>query len=104
MLFGAFNAQRGATKSVTTSGTSQNVAISPGTESVRITNVGTTNSAFVRPFSLKYEAGTACTSSDTVVLPSSSLVLYKEKDQDTIAVLQLTGATTLYIQPGGGGV
>lgn len=110
MLFGAFNPQRGATKSVTTTGSSQNVLLGTtgipgaGTESVRITNAGATNSAFFRVFDSVNEPGTVCTSADTIVLPNSSIVVLKEKAWDTVAVLQLTGATTLWIQPGAGGV
>lgn len=108
MLFGAFNAQRGKTQKITTSAVVQSISLNSGatpgegTDSVRVVNFGT-NMAFIRVWNSKTELA-ACTVADVPILPNTSLVLYKEKDQDSLSALWLTGATDLYVSPGSGGV
>lgn len=90
----------GASQSVTTSGSSQSVTIPTGGESVRVVNTGGTNFCYVRIG----KGAQTCTTSDSPVLPGESIVFHKSVDDDTVAVLQDTGAEVVKIQPGIGGI
>lgn len=94
-----FNGVRGGVQSITTSGTSQSVTINATSNSVRLVNTGS-NPCHVR---IGTGAQTA-TTADTVVRAASELIVRKSDGEDTVAALQITGATTLYIQPGENGV
>jgi hypothetical protein len=95
-----FDGIRGGVQNITTSGTSQSVTISESSNSVRLVNTGTTNPCHVRIGRGSQTATTA----DTVVRANSEIVLRKADGENTVAVLQSGGATTLYIQPGQNGV
>jgi len=86
---------------ITTSGSSANVNVGKDAPVVHIKNYGATNPAYVR---LGNGSGTTATSADLVIGPGEAINLYKGSDKDTVAALQLTGATTLQVTPGSGGV
>lgn len=95
-----FQGIRGANQIITTSGTSQSVTIPISGESVRVVNTGGTNFCHVR-----IGKGTQiATAADSPVLAGESIVFHKANDDDTVALLQDTGAEVVHVQPGIGGI
>jgi|SRR5210317_2151645 len=99
MITVPFDGVRGGVQLITTSGTSQSVTVNKHSLSVRFVNTGA-NHCHVR---IGTGAQTA-TTVDTLVRAGSEVIFRKSDGEDTVAALQITGATTLYIQPGEGGV
>lgn len=92
-----FQGQRGANKVLTPAAGSASTAISVGTKSVRLVNVGA-NICHVR---IGQGAQTA-TTADTPIRAGSEIVLTKADDDDTLAHISAAG-TTLHAQTGEGG-
>ena len=86
---------------VTTAAASSYIALNANAKCVRITNYGTTNPAFVR-VGMGGSSMASATSADLMVLPNSSIVVYKG-DADTLAHIWSTAVTTLHVQTGNGG-
>jgi hypothetical protein len=92
----AFQGISGANQIVTTAGTSASKTIPTGGQSVRLVNAGATNPCHVR---VGKDSQTA-TTADTVLLAGQAIVLHKADDDNTVAYIQSSGATTLHIQSG----
>jgi|ERR1041385_1760724 hypothetical protein len=98
MLVNPFAASPGSGQSISTTGSSQAIAVSAVDPTVCVSNYGATNAAYVR-------IGTgACTAADQVVRANSERFFLKGDGITAISVLQLTGATTLHISTGNGGL
>jgi hypothetical protein len=95
-----FSADYGLNQNVTTGGVSASISLRSDSKSVRIANTGATNPAYVK---IGIGAQTA-TSADLVIRPASEIIIHKGDGPDTLAYLQHTGATTLSIITGEGGV
>jgi len=98
MIVNPFTPDIGAGQSVSTGAGSASISLNANSKCVRVVNYGATNGAYVR---VGKGAQTA-TAGDTFIRANSELVIYKN-DQDTLAYIQLTGATTLHVQTGDGG-
>tara|TARA_R110002126_G_scaffold37750_5_gene113488 strand:- start:461 stop:766 length:306 start_codon:yes stop_codon:yes gene_type:complete len=95
-----FEGVKGTNQAITSSGTSQSVTLPLGSESVRVVNTGATNFCYVA-----IGTGTVtATSGDSPVLPGESIVFHKGSYDDTVSVIQNTGAELILIQPGSGGI
>lgn len=90
----------GTSQNVTTGAASATISLRPTSKCVRIVNYGATNPAFVR---IGTDV-TAATSADILVRPNSEIILYKGDGLDTLTYIQSTGATTLSIMTGEGGI
>lgn len=103
---GPFRPKRGANQKVTASTTSAAITIGEGSKSVRVLNSGTVVGYFCT-----YKASDGartCTAAETPVGPagaaSSTLVIEKPQDHDTISYLADSTTTVMHFQPGEGGV
>ena len=94
-----FQPSPGSGQTLTTGAASASVAINAADKSLLVTNGGATNPAYIR---MSVGASTAVTS-DMVLMPGKSVLLFKGSTIDTFSHLQLTGSTTLYIITGNGG-
>lgn len=92
-----FNPARGQNQVVSPAAGSANVTIGKGNKSIRFVNSGA-NICYVR---IGTGAQTA-TTSDTPILPNSSVILSKWQDDDNVGYISAAG-TTLNLQPGEGG-
>jgi len=90
----------GQGKLITTTGVSQSVAVSKTAKTIHLNNYGATNACYVR---IGRGTVTAVTT-DLVVAPGERINVYKGEGDDTVAALQITGATTLSIIEGEGGI
>lgn len=99
-IFTPFCPGKGAAQNLTTSGSSQSVTIDAVAKSVRVVNTGATNGFYVRIG----KGSQTCTSADTFVRANSEIILAKGDGEDTLAYLQNTGATTVQVQTGEGGL
>lgn len=98
MYVNPFNPRLGSNQLISTTGTSQALTVNATDKSVRVVNYGATNAAYVH-------IGTgACTTADQVVRANSEIIFLKGDGVTNVAVLQLTGATTLAISTGNEGV
>lgn len=95
-----FEGRKGANQNVTTGAASASVSIDPKAKSVRLVNTGATNPCHVR---IGSGAQTA-TAADLIVRANSEIVVSKGEGEDTLAYIQSTGATTLSVQTGEGGI
>jgi len=99
-----FQPKRGGNQKVTATTTSQTITIGAGNRSLRVLNSGTVVGYFVT-----YQAGVdtrACTNAETPVGPagaaSSTVVIEKPVDHDTVAYLADSTTTVMHFQPGEG--
>lgn len=90
----------GGNQLVSTGAGSASVSINGSSQSVRLVNSGTTNPCHVR---IGAGAQTAA-ATDLVVRANSEIVVRKADGDNVAAYIQSGGATTLYIQPGEGGI
>ena len=101
-----FMPRRGGNQKVTASTTSAAVTIGPGELSLRVLNAGAVVGYFVTYDSTK-ETRTA-TSADTPIGPagaaSSTLVIQKPREHNTVAYLSDSATSVMHFQPGEGGV
>lgn len=101
----AFQPQQGANQKVTASTSSASITIGAGTKSLRVVNAGAVVGYF-RTYRAADGAKTA-SAADTPVLPastaSSTLVIEKPQDHDSVAYVSDSATTTLHFQPGEGG-
>lgn len=100
-----FQPKKGANQKVTATTTSATIGIGVGNKSLRVANAGSVVGYF-RTFKLADGAETA-SAADTPVLPasaaSSTLVIEKPQDHDTVAYVSDSATTTLHFQSGEGG-
>jgi hypothetical protein len=101
MTVNPFAPEPGTNQLLTPTAASQYVSINPNAKCVRLVNFGATNPVHVRVGI--GGAAVVATAADLIVLPNSSIVVYKG-DADTLAYIWSTAATALYVQPGNGGV
>lgn len=99
-LMAPFEPRRGQNQNVTTGAASASISIDPKAKSVRLVNTGATNPCHVR---IGAGAQTA-TTADLILRANSELIVSKGEGEDTLAYLQVTGATTLSVQTGEGGI
>lgn len=101
----AFQPRKGANQKVTATTSSQIIGIGAGTKSLRVANAGA-QVGYFRTYKAS-EGAESATSSDTPVLPasaaSSTLVIEKPQDHDTVAYIADSATTVLHFQPGEGG-
>lgn len=94
----------GVSQLITTSGSSSSVTFTltqgKGAQCFHIRNYGGTNPCYIR---IGTGAVTA-TSTDMVLGKDEGINIYKGEGVDTVAALQITGATTVQVTPGDGGV
>jgi hypothetical protein len=100
MQVNPFAPDNGANQAVTTGAASASITLKADSKCVRIVNTGATNPAHVR---VGIGAQTA-TAADLIIRPNSEIILYKGDQANTLAHIQNTGATTLFIQTGDGSV
>ena len=100
-----FMAARSANQKVTATTTSQTITIGRGNKSLRVLNSGAVVGYFVT-----YEAAKGaitCTNAETPVGPagaaSSTVVVEKQPEHDTVAYLSDSSTTVMHFQPGEGG-
>lgn len=98
-----FSPSAGTSQLITTSGASQVITLPVSDYVVRVTNYGATNPAYIRVGQAPATGSLTATANDMVILPNQSVNIYKN-DMNALAALQLTGATTLQITTGNGGV
>ena len=100
-----FQPKRGANQKLTATTTSQNAAIGAGEKSLRVCNAGAVVGYF-RTYKAADGPQTA-SNQDTPVLPasaaSSTLIIEKPQDHDTVAYLSDSTTTVMHFQPGEGG-
>jgi hypothetical protein len=100
-----FQPKRGGNKKVTASTSSAASTIGAGEKSLRIHNAGAVVGYFVT-YNAANETRT-CTAADTPVGPagaaSSTLVIEKPQDHDTVAYLADSTTTVMHFQTGEGG-
>lgn len=99
-VFAPFEPRRGQNQNVTTGAASASISIDPKAKSVRLVNTGATNPCHVR---IGTGAQTA-TAADLILRANSELIVSKGEGEDTLAYIQSTGATTLSVQTGEGGI
>jgi hypothetical protein len=103
-----FMPAKGKNQKVTASTSSGTVAFGKGQKSLRILNAGSVVGYF-RTFDSTdtAEAAKPCTSADTPVGPagaaSSTLVIEKPENHDSVAYLADSTTTVMHFQPGEGG-
>lgn len=100
----AFQPKRGANQKVTATTTSQLITIGAGERSLRVLNAGAVVGYFVT-----YRASDGaktCTAAETPVGPagaaSSTVVIEKPFEHDTVAYLADSTTTVMHFQPGEG--
>lgn len=100
-----FQPKRGANQKVTASTSSAAITIGKGNKSIRVLNAGSVVGYFAT-----YKAADGaytCTAADTPVGPSgaasSTLVVEKPEDHDSIAYLADSTTTVMHFMPGEGG-
>lgn len=102
---GPFRPQRGANQKVNASTTSAAITIGAGSKSIRVLNSGTVVGYFVTY--KNSDGAVTCTNAQTPIGPagaaSSTLVIEKPQDHDTISYLADSSTTVLHFQPGEGG-
>jgi streptogramin lyase len=100
-----FQPRRGANQKVTATTTSQTITIGAGSKSIRALNAGAVVGYFVT-YKASDETRT-CTAADTPVGPagaaSSTMVIEKPQDHDTVAYLADSTTAVMHFQPGEGG-
>lgn len=89
----AFNPAYGSGQNLTATASSQSVTLPAGTKSIRITNTGATNSAYVR---IGKGAQTA-TTADLLVMQNTIEVFTKDMDDTTLAYISASGTTLNFI-------
>ena len=101
----AFQPKRGANQKVTASTTAALIAIGLGSKSIRVLNQGA-----VVVYFTTYKASDetrVCTNAETPVGPagaaSSTLIIEKPQDHDTISYLSDSATSVVHFQPGEGG-
>lgn len=99
-VYAPFEPRRGQNQTVTTGAASASISIDPKAKSVRLVNAGATNPCHVRIGSGAQTASAA----DLILRPNSELIVSKQEGDDTLAYIQSTGATTLCVQTGEGGI
>lgn len=99
-VYAPFEPRRGQNQNVTTGAVSASISIDPKAKSVRLVNTGATNPCHVR---IGAGAQTA-TSADLIIRANSEIIVSKGEGEDTLAYIQSTGATTLSVQTGEGGI
>ena len=77
-------------------------SLNSNNKSVRVTNTGSTNVAYVRVFSSKDGASLAADTTQLLVLPNTTVIIGKSEDQDSLSYISASG-TTLNIMTGEGG-
>lgn len=101
----SFQPKRGSNQKVSASTTSASITVGAGERSLRVCNAGAVVGYF-RTYRAADGAATA-SASDTPVLPasaaSSTLVIEKPIDHDSVAYVSDSATTTLHFQPGEGG-
>lgn len=95
-----FEPRRGQNQNVTTGAASASISLDPKAKSVRLVNTGATNPCHVR---IGSGAQTA-TAADLIIRANSEIIVSKGESDDTLAYIQSTGATTLSVQTGEGGI
>ena len=102
-IINPFAPSAGTGQLITTSGSSQVVTLAQNDSVVRVTNYGATNPAYIRVGMAPATGSLTATTADMVIFPNSYVNIWKG-EMNALAALQLTGATTLQIMTGTGGI
>lgn len=109
MFGGPFFPRYGTGQTVTTGASSASITIGKGNQSVRIQNTDATKGCFVRignsqNGTVTITASGTSPNADIYIGPNSYMTLSKGLEDDTLAYIQSSGASVLWIITGEGGL